>query len=179
MEPLSETIALDIEESNELLFKVTVEGAGASPAKVRLVCEGDDVAYMFNGRGTGDEGVVQFMLPTMANRLKEGAYPARVEVLIENRYFTPLQFQIDFKKTVKVVAESLVVKQKTVQDLKVNAVPIVVKRPVIVDKPLVIESPPVKPVAVKPPPTPVVRATKAIKQPPTLQELYHKRRGVK
>lgn len=53
MESLLETIDLDIEESNELLFKVKVEGADPAPVKVRLVCESGDMAYMFNGQSVG------------------------------------------------------------------------------------------------------------------------------
>jgi len=112
METLIETVDLDMEESNELAFKIKGEGASNSPAKVRLVCESGEVAYMFNGRGTSEDGVVQFILPRMKDKLGEGIYQARVEVLVENRYFSPVQFQINFKKAVKVVAESLFVVPK-------------------------------------------------------------------
>jgi hypothetical protein len=129
MEQLTETIALDMEESNELAFKIKVEGA-SSPAKVRLVCESGDVAYMFNGRGTSDEGVVQFIIPQMKGKLQEGTYAARVEVLIENRYFSPVQFQLNFKKTVQVFAESLQLVQKVAKpEVKVTAVPVAVVQP--------------------------------------------------
>lgn len=126
MEPLTETIDLDIDESNELAFKIKMEGAASSPAKVRLVCEGEDFSYMFNGYGTGEPEVVQFTLPQMSSKLKEGTYKARVEVLVENRYFAPVQFDINFKKTLSVVAESIVVKPKAVQpEIKVTATPII------------------------------------------------------
>ena len=57
MEPTLETIVLDAEENNELLFKVKVEGADNVPAKVRLVCESGELAYMFNGYSTSTDGV--------------------------------------------------------------------------------------------------------------------------
>ena len=130
MEPLLETIDLDMEESNELAFKIKVEGTANSPAKVRLVCESSDVSYMFNGRGTSEEGVVQFVLPQMKDKLQEGTYSARVEVLIENRYFSPVQFQINFKKALKVVAESIFVAPKTAKtDIAVTAQPVVISKP--------------------------------------------------
>lgn len=128
MEPLTETIALDVDETNELAFKIKVEGA-TSPAKVRLVCEGPDVAYMFNGRGTSEDGVVQFIVPQMKGKLQEGTYSARVEVLIENRYFSPVQFQINFKKTMQVFAESVQVVQPPKPEIRVTAQPIVVVQP--------------------------------------------------
>lgn len=126
MEPLVETIDLDIEESNDLTFKIRLEGTSTAPAKVRLVCEGKDFSYMFNGYGTNEPETVQFTLPQMNNRLQEGLYNARVEVLVENRYFAPLHFQINFKKTLNVVAESIQVVQKVSKpELKVTAVPVI------------------------------------------------------
>lgn len=130
MEPLLETIELDIEESNELKFKIKLEGNVSSPAKVRLVCEGDEFSYVFKGYGTGEMDVVQFTLPRMESKLKEGTYNAKVEVLVENRYFAPLQFQINFKKRVTVVAESIKVLPRPPEpEIKVTAAPIVVVRP--------------------------------------------------
>jgi hypothetical protein len=142
MEPLLETVDLDMEESNELAFKIKVEGTANSPAKVRLVCEGSDVSYMFNGRGTGEDGVVQFVMPQMKDKLQEGVYQARVEVLIENRYFSPVQFQINFKKAMKVVAEALFVQPKSVKpEISVSAQPVVAVKPIakISTQPLVVE----------------------------------------
>lgn len=107
MDPLLEIVDLDMEENNELLFKVKIEGADPAPARVRLVCESGDLAYMFNGRLAGQDGLIQFNLPVMKDKLKEGIYQSRVEVLVDNRYFAPVQFQINFKKAVKVVAEAV------------------------------------------------------------------------
>jgi hypothetical protein len=126
MEPLTETIQLDIEESNDLTFKIKMEGTAMSPAKVRLVCENEDFAYMFNGYGTGEDEVVQFTLPRMDKKITEGTYNARVEVLVDNRYFAPLQFQINFKKTLSVVAEAIqVVKKVDKPEITVTATPVV------------------------------------------------------
>lgn len=129
MEPLTETIQLDLEESNDLTFKIKMEGTAMSPAKVRLVCENEDFAYMFNGYGTGEDEVVQFTLPRMDKKINEGTYNARVEVLVDNRYFAPLQFQINFKKTLSVVAEAIqVVKKVTKPEVTVTATPVVATR---------------------------------------------------
>jgi len=140
MEQLTETITLDMEEANELAFKIQVEGA-SSPAKVRLVCESGDVSYMFNGKGTSEDGVVQFVIPQMKEKLSEGTYSAKVEVLIENRYFSPVQFQINFKKAMKVFAESIQVKPiMSKPEIKVtaSALPVAVQQK-SEPKPIVIE----------------------------------------
>jgi hypothetical protein len=130
MEQLLETITLDTEESNELLFRVKVEGVDQAPAKVRLVCESGDIAYMFNGLSAGDDGLIQFTLPVMKDKLKEGVYQSRVEVLVENRYFAPVQFQINFKKAVTVVAEAVQIPQRRI----VPQVTVTASAPVIVAK---------------------------------------------
>lgn len=102
-----ETIELKLDEANELLFKVTIQGADAAPAKVRLVCEGEDISYMFEGHST-DNGDIRFVVPEMKKSIADGAaYTGRIEVLVENRYFTPVEFDIAFKQSMKVVAESV------------------------------------------------------------------------
>jgi hypothetical protein len=125
MESLLETIHLDMEESNQLLFKVKVDGAEQAPAKIRLVCESGDLAFMFNGRSAGGDGLVEFNLPVMRDKLKEGVYSSRVEVLIENRYFAPVQFNVNFKKAIKVVAEAVSFNARpTPPEIKVSVVPV-------------------------------------------------------
>ena len=183
MEPLNETVELDLEESNDLTFKIKMEGAATSPAKVRLVCEGSDFAYMFNGYGTGEDEVVQFTLPRMDKKITEGTYNARVEVLVDNRYFAPLQFQINFKKTLSVVAESIqVVRKPSSSDIKVTASPVSVVRPVAPTATIKFEQ---RPAAVAPPPPqpqrpqveqrPVAPAPPPAVQRPSLRDAYLKR----
>lgn len=170
-----ETIDLDIEESQELLFKVTVEGIEQQPAKVRLVCEGPgDLAYMFNGHPAGD-GNIQFLLPSMKDKLKEGLYLSKVEVLVENRYFAPVTFNINFKKTLRVVAEAIKLPTKK----PIPQVTVTASAPVVVAKPA--PSPPTAP----PAPKPMVETAKPmVKKPvlpvkgPSLRERYNKKRLV-
>lgn len=134
MEQLLETIDLDVEEASELLFKIKVEGIDPAPATVRLVCEADDVSYMFNGYPVGDD-VVQFKLPVMKGKLKEGSYLSRVEVMVENRYFAPITFNINLKQTIRVVAESIKAMpraQVNVPRVSVTAVP-VVRKPAVTE----------------------------------------------
>jgi len=177
MEPLLETISLDLEESNELLFRVKIEGTEPSPAKVRLVCESGDLAYMFNGYPTQEEGVVQFLLPVLKDKISEGMYLSRVEVLIENRYFAPVNFNIDFKQAVKVVAEAIQMPQRRpTPQTTVTASPIVVKRPVVptpqvqhVARPLIVAPPPQRPT-----PAPVVHKQPPVPSPMTLRERYNR-----
>lgn len=124
-----ETVDLDIDESNELAFKIKMEGVGTNPVKVRLVCESSEVSYMFNGYAGDNIDSVHFILPEMKNKIQEGLYPAKVEVIVDNKCFTPVNFQINFKKTVAVVAESIQVvnTRPAKSEIKISAQPIVVK----------------------------------------------------
>lgn len=144
MESLSESVDLDMEESNELAFKIKVEGAASTPAKVRLVCENGDMSYMFNGHSTGEDGIVQFVIPKMSDKLTEGEYLAKVEVLIENRYFSPVQFNINFKKAMKVMAEAVKIVPRTVSapQVTVTAKPVVVAKPKVESRPIVVAETP-------------------------------------
>jgi hypothetical protein len=139
---LKESIDLDIDQSNELQFKIQVEGNDVSPAKVRLVCESDDLSFVFNGHGTDLPGVVQFDIPRLSGRIKEGTYQSSVEVLIDNRYFAPVQFELRFKQPIKVTAEAVLKPQTVIKknELRVSAVPLIVEQkkpepaPVVVQK---------------------------------------------
>lgn len=147
---LKEVIEFDSEEAHSFLFKIQVEGNDIAPARVRLVCEGDDMSYMFNGHSSGQEGIVEFTIPVMKGKITEGAKPARVEVLIDNKYFAPVQFDINFKQPIKVFAEAVnapVLMHKK-SEVKVTASPISQQR--IVEsqpRPLVIEAIPSPPMA--------------------------------
>jgi hypothetical protein len=129
MQPLRESIDLDVDSANELLFKVQVEGTDVAPARVRLAVEGEDVSYMFKGHSTDQPGIVQFDIPNMAGRLKEGLYSSRVEVLIDNRYFAPVEFDINFKQPLKVSAESIIVNRPKKQDVSVRVTPVIIEQP--------------------------------------------------
>lgn len=149
-EPLVETIELDSDEDNELLFKVNIEGNVVGPAKVRLVCEADNVSYMFPGHAVTQPGLVQFVIQR-GSGLKDGSYPARVEVMVENRYFVPVSFNVELKKKVSVVVEHVAAPKVVVKkdDVKVSAVPVI--RPKAAPTPIVIEGPtPKKPVLPRP-----------------------------
>jgi hypothetical protein len=113
-------VQLNLDDDNELIFKVIVEGTSSEPAKVRLVCDAVKTSYMFNGKPT-DDGHVRFLVP-MLEGIEEGEVcNGRIEVLVENRFFVPVQFDIEFRRRYKVIPESLVVKRAPEPNLKVSA----------------------------------------------------------
>lgn len=181
MEQLIETVSLDSEEVNELMFKIRVEGTASGPARVRLVVEAADMSYMFPAKPGGEEGVVLFTVPQMSGRLPEGSYPSKVEVLIENRVFVPVEFNTEFKKATKVVAESVsVVSRVAKPEVRVSAVPVVVsKKPASEPQPIVLEAPKPAPAPAPPAvsrPAPVARPAVAPEpKKSALREMWEKK----
>ena len=120
------TITIDIDDTNDLLFKVSVEGSNVKSVRARLICESDDMSYMIDGRSIGSDDLVEFKVPPMVGKMKPGAYPARVEVIVDNRCFSPIEFRLELKKTVSVVAENITYRKQTL----VTASPMQVKNTV-------------------------------------------------
>jgi hypothetical protein len=97
-------ISLYLDQDNELTFNVSIEGSKPGTPKYRLVFETKEFSYAFNGSQTAP-GEVTVVIPNMKNMLKEGNYKGHLEVMIDDRYFAPLQFDASFEQSVKVVAE--------------------------------------------------------------------------
>jgi hypothetical protein len=102
-------IALNLDEANQLLFKMNVKGTNKSPSTVRLVFEGKDFVYGISGTPAEDEDFYKFDVPALHNKLDEGSYSTKVEVVVDGRYFVPVEFSTEFKRPMQVQAESLIV----------------------------------------------------------------------
>lgn len=99
-------ISLYLDQDNELRFNVSIEGSKPGTPKYRLVLEGKSISYAFSGQQSSP-GEVSFIVPTMKNIIKEGNYRANLEVMVDDRYFTPLTFDALFEESVRVTAESV------------------------------------------------------------------------
>lgn len=100
-------ISLYLDQDNELKFSVAIEGSRMGSPKYRLVFEGNNFSYAFNGRSLGN-GEVTFTIPKMKNLMREGSYQAELEVMVDDRFFKPLAFSADFEESIKVTAEAFV-----------------------------------------------------------------------
>jgi hypothetical protein len=106
-----DVIELKLEESNDLSFKLVVQGASSKPSSFRLVCEADEMSYCFAGK-PDDEGGISFTIPPMSKMFKaESTYNCSVEVVVEGRVFKPVEFPAKFTVPMKVVSEGIVVKK--------------------------------------------------------------------
>ena len=126
-------ITLNLDEENQLLFKMKVKGSDKSPSTVRLVFEGAGYAYSIPGsHAGGDDDVYKFDVPALHSKLDEGSYRSKVEVIVDGRYFAPVEFDTEFKRPMQVQAESLVVtrggsKGKPTEHLAETPRPVAVK----------------------------------------------------
>lgn len=103
-----ETIDLDINEENELAFKLKIDGVASGAVSARLYCESEDgVMHAFSGQFRGDSDTVTFRMPQMGKLMTEGVYPAWIEVVIDNKQFVPANFSFKFKKPISVQVESV------------------------------------------------------------------------
>jgi len=98
-------VALYLDQDNELLFKVSIEGSKPGTPKYRLVFEGKDMSYSVLGH-QASAGEVAFTVPSMKNIIKEGNYRANLEVMVDDRFFTPLTFNAEFEESIRVTVES-------------------------------------------------------------------------
>ena len=101
-----QSVELHLDEENELSFKVSVEGSEGMDVGCRLVVENEDYSLSFSGAATND-GEILVIVPSLSKVMKEGNYPARLEVLVDDRLFVPLQLSTKFKQSLSVTAESV------------------------------------------------------------------------
>lgn len=129
-------ITLDLDESNEMLFKIDVDGAPHDAVvTVRLACEGKDMTYVFVGMPTDERDVIRFEIPKMMGRLDEGTYKNRVEVVVDNRYFVPAEFDVTYIKNTRVTVEALSVTKVIRPQTKVKkTLSVSASRPSLVEK---------------------------------------------
>ena len=111
---MNNLIELKLDENNELVFEINIQGTDAPDAKpiVRYIIEDTKMSYTFAGKASG--GNVNVDVPVLLDSLKEGIYQSKLEVIIGDRYFVPLQTNVEFKKSLSVTAESITINKKQV-----------------------------------------------------------------
>ena len=99
-------IDLDLDNENEMMFKVQIEGTRPGQPLCRLMIEGSEMTHAINGDFLPNSEVA-ILIPPLKGILKEGTYDSYLEVLVDDRVFIPLEMQVKFEETVKVVAEAI------------------------------------------------------------------------
>lgn len=101
-----EAIELHLDQDNELTFKVSLEGTDQADLRYQFILEGDRVEYGFPG-SIDESGEITVIVPPLKRALNEGAFSSRLEVIVDDRIFTPLRMISQLKASVKIQAESI------------------------------------------------------------------------
>jgi len=97
-----------LDDDNEIRFGVNVEGSEKHDVKCRLMMETSSAMSLFFPGNRLNDGEVQVIVPSLKNILREGVYPVKLEVLIDDRVFVPLEMSMNIRPSVRVTAEAKV-----------------------------------------------------------------------
>ena len=100
-------IDLLLDEENELIFQLNVEGNAPGSAKCRLKLENKGMDLLFEAK-SHEKGEISVVLPPLGHIIKEGDYDLKLEVVVDDKYFEPLTLLGSFEKSVRVTAEAVV-----------------------------------------------------------------------
>ena len=85
---------INLNESNKLEFELSIQGANIDNSTSRFCIVTEDKEYVFTGKlGLGK---VDFSIPVLENILDAGLYKCRMEVIVGNNYFVPINDNIEF-----------------------------------------------------------------------------------
>ena len=146
-----------LDTDNSLAFSVDIAGAAGSSVRSQFVMEGPNgINFCFKGRSEGKE--IHVEIPTLKNMISEGKYNTRLEVIIDDRVFVPLELKTELRRTVTVEAAV-----KTINRSQPIVTAAVINQPKIVEQTAA--------VPVEPEPTPTEKEEPIeIKQEPVKQE---------
>lgn len=125
---------IDPNHSEELTFNININGTNENPSDIRFIIEG----IKFGDEGVRDvfaiickvvrsDDVLKVKIPRLLKLVRSGTYNARLEVVLEDRIFTPLSEQIEIVEpigvTVKECKEEKIVKQSYDPEISINVKP--------------------------------------------------------
>jgi hypothetical protein len=111
-------VVVSMDERNDLFFKIDIEGTLVVPSAVNLVCECEGAAFSFRGRISDERNVFRFEVPAIKSStiVPDKLYNSRIEVILDDRYFVPINFDMKFRKPVTIMAEAMVTKKTSIDD---------------------------------------------------------------
>ena len=121
---------LSLDRENILEFNVDIQGyANTSTTmapKVRKILEQKNMGFCMVA--TKEDKTYSIVIPEMKNIMESGVYDARMEVIIDNKYFVPWESQIEFDREVKVEAAPII-KEELQPVVSVQAQPVIKEIP--------------------------------------------------
>ena len=142
-----EDMKLSLDRENILEFNVDIQGyANTSTSKepqVRLFLEQKNIGFCMPAKK--DNKTYSVIIPEMKNIMESGSCDARMEVIIDNKYFVPWESKIEFDREVKVEAAP-VIREESKPNVSVQVKPLIKEEPKPEPaKPVIREEAPPKP----------------------------------
>ena len=121
-----EDMKLSLDRENILEFNVDIQGyANTSTSKepqVRLFLEQKNIGFCMPAKK--DNKTYSVIIPEMKNIIESGPCDARMDVIIDNKYFVPWESKIEFDREVKVEAAP-VIKREQQPNVSVQVKPVI------------------------------------------------------
>jgi len=99
---------LRLDEESELEFSIEVFGTTEPSSSIRFVITGDKFDISLSA--TEKSGDVKVKIPKLKGILPDGEYQCRVEVVIDDKIFTPLEDTVEFAPLGEVAVEEAVIR---------------------------------------------------------------------
>ena len=137
---------LSLDRENILEFNVDIQGyantSTTKAPKVRMILEQKNMGFCMVA--TKEDKTYSVVIPEMKNIMESGMCDARMEVIIDNKYFVPWESQIEFDREVKVEAAPII-RNEPQPNVSVQVKPVIKEEPEP-EKPVIKEeAPPPKP----------------------------------
>ena len=121
---------LSLDRENILEFNVDIQGyantSTTKAPKVRMILEQKNMGFCMVA--TKEDKTYSVVIPEMKNIMESGVCDARMEVIIDNKYFVPWESKIEFDREVKVEAAPII-REEQEPDLSVQVKPIIKEEP--------------------------------------------------
>ena len=117
---------LSLDRENILEFNVDIQGyantSTTKAPKVRMILEQKNMGFCMVA--TKEDKTYSVVIPEMKNIMESGICEARMEVIIDSKYFVPWESQIEFDREVKVEAAPII-KEELQPAVSVQAQPVI------------------------------------------------------
>jgi len=124
------TMKLSLDRENILEFNVDIQGyantSTTKAPKVRMILEQKNMGFCMVA--TKEDKTYSVVIPEMKNIMESGICGARMEVIIDSKYFVPWESQIEFDREVKVEAAPII-KEELQPAVSVQARPVIKETP--------------------------------------------------
>ena len=121
---------LSLDRENILEFNVDIQGyantSTTKAPKVRMILEQKNMGFCMVA--TKEDKTYSVVIPEMKNIMESGVCEARMEVIIDSKYFVPWESQIEFDREVKVEVVPII-KEELQPAVSVQAQPVIKETP--------------------------------------------------